>query len=66
MRVTRTPNGCSMRARYMAVTSPSVLGLVHRMTSSMPSGWMRAKSSLTFSCSGPMPSSGLIAPSSTW
>ena len=32
----------------------------------MPSGSMRASRSRIFSCSGPMPSSGLIAPSRTW
>ena len=40
MRVTVRPNGFSSRARYIAVTSPSVLGLVHRMTSCTPSGSM--------------------------
>ena len=60
------PNGFSIRARYIAVTSPSVLGLVHTITSCTPSGSSRANSSFIFSCSGPMPSSGLIAPSSTW
>jgi len=66
MRVTFTPNGFIMRAMYMAVTSPSVLGLVHRITSCTSSGSMRANSSFIFSCSGPTPSSGFIAPSSTW
>ena len=34
MRVTLSPSGLSSRARYMAVASPSMLGLVQRMTSS--------------------------------
>ena len=42
-RVTRRPSGRSWRARYIAVTSPSVFGLVHRMISSMPSGSMRGQ-----------------------
>ena len=33
MRVTLMPSGLSRRARYMAVASPSRLGLVQRITS---------------------------------
>jgi hypothetical protein len=49
MRVTFTPSGLSRRARYIAVASPSMFGLVHRMTSVMPSGSRRSRSSFTFS-----------------
>ncbi len=50
----------------MAVASPSMLGLVARITSVTPSASTRASSSFTRSCSGPMPSMGEIAPWSTW
>jgi len=50
----------------MAVASPSMLGLVARITSVTPSAPMRASSSLTRSCSGPTPSIGEIAPCRTW
>ena len=50
----------------MAVASPSILGLVARMTSTTPSGSKRAINSRTRSWSGPIPSMGLIAPPSTW
>src|SRR5215218_9793004 len=43
----------------------SVLGLVQTITSWIPSGPIRASNSRILSCSGPMPSRGLIAPSST-
>ena len=66
IRVTRIPSGSSSLARYIAVASPSRLGLVHRMTSFTPSASTRASSSRTRSCSGPTPSNGLSAPCSTW
>ena len=46
MRVVFSPSGLSSRPRYMAVASPSMFGLVQRITSSTPSGSMRASSSL--------------------
>src|SRR5882762_8326016 len=56
IRVTRSPSGLSSRARYIAVASPSMFGLVARITSLTPSSFTRARSSLILSCSGPMPS----------
>ena len=52
-------------AKYMAVASPSMLGLVQQMTSVTLSSSMRVSNSLTRSWSGPMPSMGLMAPPST-
>ena len=46
IRVTRTPEPCNARARYIAVTSPSVFGFVARITSATDSGWSRPRSSL--------------------
>ncbi len=66
IRVTVRPRGLSRRARYMAVASPSRLGLVQRMTSVIPSASTRTSSSRTRSCSGPIPSMGFRAPWSTW
>jgi hypothetical protein len=64
--VTFTPNGFSIAATYIAVALPSRLGLVAMITSVTPSRWTRSSSSCTRRSSGPMPSSGLIAPPSTW
>src|SRR5437660_441913 len=66
MRVTRRPRGFRRRARYMAVASPSRLGLVQRITSATPSVSILDSSSRTRSWSGPMPSMGLMAPWRTW
>src|SRR5207249_9010945 len=53
-------------ARYSAVASPSTLGLVARITSVVSPPSSRTRSSLTLRSSGPMPSRGERAPSSTW
>ena len=50
----------------LGVASPSMFGFVQWMTSCTASGSSRIRSSRIFSCSGPMPSIGLIAPRSTW
>ncbi len=50
----------------MAVASPSMLGFVARITSLTPSSARRPSSSRIFSCSGPIPSMGEMAPPSTW
>ena len=64
MRETRTPSGLSSRARYMAVVSPSTVGLVARITSS--TSIMRSSSSRTRRASGPTPSRGESAPPRMW
>src|SRR5205085_6663353 len=66
IRVTLIPSGFSSRARYKAVASPSTLGLVARIISSMPPSAARASRLLIFSSSGPIPCSGDSAPISTW
>src|SRR5262245_43551474 len=65
-RVTVTPTGLSIAATYIAVALPSRFGLVARITSVTWSRSTRSSSSWTRRSSGPMPSSGLIAPPSTW
>src|SRR5439155_1750426 len=49
-----------------AVAAPSTLGFVARITSVVSPTSSRTRSSLTLRSSGPMPSSGESAPSSTW
>lgn len=56
----------SSLAKYVAVASPSRLGFVARMTSTI---WLSAslnKSWRMFRCSGPMPSIGFNAPPKMW
>src|SRR5581483_11254055 len=64
--VTLTPTGLRSAATYIAVAFPSRLGLVAMMTSLTPSRSTRSSSSCTRRSSGPIPSSGEIAPPSTW
>ena len=59
------PSGLMSLAKYMAVASPSTVGLVAIMTSWTVS-FRRASSSLMHSCSAPTPSMGEIRPCSTW
>src|SRR5919109_4620474 len=70
IRVTRTPVGLSSCCRYVAVTSPSMEGLVAMMTSvtraaAPPPLVTRATSRSSPSASGPTPSSGDSRPPST-
>ncbi len=57
-RVTFTPSGSKCWRRYRAVASPSMLGLVARITSLTPPLETRAINCLIFKSSGPMPSMG--------
>src|ERR1051325_1677694 len=68
MRVTRTPVGLSSCCRYVAVTSPSMEGLVAMMTSptrTPPPLVTRPTRRSRPSASGPIPSSGASRPPST-
>ena len=59
------PMGLMSLARYMAVASPSTVGFMAMMTSFTVPSPRRASSSLTLSCSTPMPSIGLMRPCRT-
>ena len=65
-RVTRIPSGFNSRAMYMAVVSPSTVGLVAMMTSFTPPCWMRSSSWRMVRSSGPFWLSGEIRPCKTW
>ncbi|CAM5664604.1 hypothetical protein SFUMM280S_08357 [Streptomyces fumanus] len=58
--------GLIIRARYVAVASPSRFGSVARISSVTAPSASRASSSRIRRSSGPTPSMGLIAPPSTW
>src|SRR3989442_8021942 len=65
-RVTLRPSGRRSRVGYIAVASPSRLGLVARIISRTSSERRRFSRSAIFRSSGPIPSIGEIAPCSTW
>src|SRR5690349_22557890 len=66
IRVTLTPDTSSVSRRYVAVTSPSMEGLVATITSLTPAPFLsRAFRASMARSSGPMPSSGDRCPPST-